>query len=155
VWRRERRLDPGEVRATGRELWILHPHGDPMPVGARAQSVQLLLLDGSWREASAMSREIESWGRTVSLPMTGESRYWLRAQQDGGRFSSIEALLFLLKEFGLAQPYRELQLQFELHVYAGLRARGSKAAAIEFLKDSPVVDAFPDLLAQLDVRRAR
>jgi len=118
VWRRERRLAAAEVRGSARELWILHPAGEPMPRSCPPENVQILLLDGSWREASAMSHEVESWGRIVSLPMSGESRYWLRAQQDGGRFSSIEALLFLLHAFGLARAHAELQLQFELHVYA-------------------------------------
>jgi hypothetical protein len=33
-----------------------------------------------------------------------------------------------------------------LHVYAGLRARGAKAAAEEFLAASPIRAAFPELL---------
>ena len=32
--------------------------------------------------------------------------------------------MFLLQRFGLEEAHRELQLQFELHVYASLRARG-------------------------------
>lgn len=155
LWRRERRLTADEVRVPGRELWILHPKGEPVPANADPAAVQVLLLDGSWREASAMAQEIGSWGRLVSLPMLGESRYWLRAQQDGGRFSTAEALLFLLGELRLTDAKDVLNLQFELHVYAGLKARGNKAAAEDFLKASPVRAAFPDLLAQLDVRRPR
>ncbi len=126
-----------------------------MPPAVDPAKVQVLLLDGSWREASAIAQEIGNWGRLVSLPMTGESRYWLRSQQDGGRFSTAEALLFLLKALDLTEAERVLKIQFELHVYAGLRARGSKAAAMEFLKDSPLKEALPDLIAQLDVRRPR
>ena len=155
LWRRERRLAAAEVRAAGRELWILHPGGGPMPAGTGPEAVQVLVLDGSWREASAMGQEVGAWGRPVRLPMTGESRYWLRAQQDGGRFSSVEALMFLLAALDLAEAHAALRLQFELHVYASLRARGSKAAALEFLKTSPIRDAFPELLAQMDVRRPR
>ena len=102
-----------------------------------------------------MAQEIGSWGRLVSLPMVGESRYWLRSQADGGRFSTTEAFLFLLNEFGLGEVYAHLFAQFELHVYASLRARGSKEAAMEFLEHSPVASQFPELLAQLDVRRPR
>ena len=155
LWRRERRLSAAEVSLPGRELWILHPAGGPAPAGAAPEKVQVLLLDGSWREASAMGREVGGWGRPVSLPMSGESRYWLRTQQDGGRFSTVEALLFLLKAMGLDQAYTGLQVQFELHVYAGLRARGHKAEAAEFLKTSPLPAAMPELLAQLNRRQPR
>ncbi len=153
LWRRERRLSAGEVRVPGRELWILHPQGPPAPVGVPAHEVQVVLLDGSWRETTAMAQEVRGWGRPVSLPMSGESRYWLRAQGDTGRFSTIEALLFLLKNFGLAEVHDALRLQFELHVYAGLRARGHKQDARDFLATSPVAAAFPNLIFELDVRR--
>jgi DTW domain-containing protein len=51
---------------------------------------------------------------------------------------------------GLAKEEAQLRLQFELHVYAGLRARGSKAAAAEYLATSPVRAAFPALLEEFD-----
>ncbi|HYP16576.1 MAG TPA: hypothetical protein VEQ65_05145, partial [Opitutus sp.] len=102
-----------------------------------------------------MAREIASWGRPVSLPMSGESRYWLRTQQDGGRFSTVEALIFLYGALGFEAAARELQVQLELHVYAGLRARGSKERAEEFLVGSPLAAAMPELLAQLNVSRPR
>lgn len=102
-----------------------------------------------------MAREIRGWGRPVSLPMTGESRYWLRTQQEGARFSTVEALIFLFRELGLGEASRQLQLQLELHVYAGLRARGSKELAEEFLRSSPLPEAMPELLAALNVSRPR
>ena len=153
LWRRERRLTAADVQVPARELWILHPHGEPAPAGRAPGTVQLLLLDGSWSETSAMAQEVGSWGRLVSLPMAGDSRYWLRAQQDGGRFSTVEALAFALEVFGLPEVRAELQRQFELHVYARLRARGRKAAAEEFLAGSPLPAAFPELMAQLNLRR--
>ena len=58
----------------------------------------------------------------------------------------MEALLFLLTAFGLSTEANQLQRQFELHVYAGLRARGAKAAAEKFLAASPIRAAFPELL---------
>lgn len=155
VWRRERHLSAAELQRPGRELWILHPHGAPAPSGVTATSVQVVLLDGSWRETSAMAQEVSGWGRMVSLPMQGEGRYWLRAQADAGRFSTVEALLFLFASFGLTREYEALRLQFELHVYAALRARGHKAAAEEFLRTSPVLGAFPDFLAELTTPRPR
>lgn len=154
-WRHDVPLRPEAVRRPGRELWILHPNGDPVPETAAPADVQVLLLDGSWSETSTMAKEVGSWGKLVSLPMTGASRYWLRDQQDGGRFSTVEALLFLLRRFGLEAAHDALRVQFELHVYASLRARGRKETAEEFLRDSAVARALPDLLAQLNVRRPR
>jgi DTW domain-containing protein len=156
LWRRERQLTAEEVRVPNRELWILHPHGEPLPQALPdPNAVQVLLLDGSWRETSAMAQEVQSWGRLVSLPMSGPGRYWLRAQADEGRFSTAEALLFVLHYFGLGGAHDMLRLQFELHVYASLRARGHKALSLEFLATSPIREAFPEFLAQLDVSRPR
>jgi DTW domain-containing protein len=152
LWRRERHLTAAEVRTPGRELWILHPHGGPPP-SAAPEHVQLLLLDGSWREAAAMAQEVRGWGRLVNLPMTGESRYWLRTQADGARFSTVEALLFVFDHFGLLEAHAALRLQFELHVYASLRARGHKSEALDFLAASPVAAAFAELIVQLDIPR--
>lgn len=63
--------------------------------------------------------------------------------------------MFLLDTLALGEESRRLRLQFELHVYAGLRARGQKAAAGEFLKASPINAAMPGLLAELSRRRPR
>jgi DTW domain-containing protein YfiP len=153
VWRHDIPMAVALVQRPGRELWVLHPHGRPAPVGVPPEQVQVVLLDGVWAEAANMARAVTGWGRLVSLPMTGESRYWLRAQQDGGRFSTIEALLHLLRDFGLREAEREINLQFELHVYAALRARGLKEKAEAFLRDSPITAAFPELLARLHERR--
>lgn len=155
VWRRERRIEVAEIRRPGRELWILDAAGDPIPSKVDPMTVQALVLDGSWREASTMSRVVAGWGHRVRLPMTGESRYWLRDQQENGRFSTAEALIFLLGALGLSEHAEALRIQLELHVYAGLRARGSKDAALAFLQSSPLPSALPDLLAQLHVRRPR
>ena len=141
------------IAQPGRPLWILHPRGDPLPTGAPPPDVQVLLLDGSWKEASRMLQAVEGWGQRISLSMTGPSRYRLRGQQGEGMYSTIEALLFLLATLSLTEAEAKLRLQFELHVYAGLRARGAKVAALEFLASSPVKDAFPELIKQLDERR--
>lgn len=153
IYRRERRLTREEVVRPGSELWILHPLGETLPPGPPPANLQVLLIDGSWRQALDMMREVEPWGRRVSLPMTGSSRYWLRAQQGTGMFSTIEALLFLLAALGLRETHEALRRQFELHVYAGLCARGKKAEAAAFLADSPVPAAFPELLAQIAEKR--
>lgn len=137
------------------ELWILHPQGEPLPEVADATSVHVVLLDGSWSEASTMARAVGRKGRLIRLPMTGRSRYWLRDQQEGGRFSTAEALMNLLQGMGMTALHDQMRLQFELHVYANLRARGRKDAAARFLAESPVAEALPDLIAQLNVRRPR
>lgn len=155
VWRRERALSAPEVLRAERELWILHPSGEPLSVLPDPRDVQVLLLDGSWPETSAMAQEVSGWGRRIALPMTGESRYWLRAQQDAGRFSTVEALLFVLAAFGLQDAEHALRCQFELQVYAGLRARGQKERAAAFLRDSPAREALPEFLSELNRARPR
>lgn len=144
-----------EVRPARSELWILHPQGEPMRAAIGAPSAHVVLLDGSWSEASAMAKVVGRQGRLISLPMSGQSRYWLRDQQEGGRFSTVEALMSLLRCLGMDRVHDELRLQFELHVYANLRARGRKEAAEKFLAGSPVADALPGLIEQLNVRRPR
>jgi DTW domain-containing protein YfiP len=141
------------IVAPDRELWILHPRGEAMPSGVAPAAVQVLLLDGSWREAAAMLPVVERWGRKVRLPMTGPSRYWLRAQQEGEKYSTIEALMFLLDALGRPEEAAQLRLQFELHVYAGLRTRGAKVLADDFLATSPLPAALPELLRQLHESR--
>ncbi|MBI5693895.1 MAG: DTW domain-containing protein [Verrucomicrobia bacterium] len=153
VWTRERSLAADAVRRPGRELWVLHPHGQPPPIESSPEQVQVLLLDGVWSEATAMAQAVAGWGRLVALPMQGTSRFWLRTQQDGGRFSTVESLLFLLQTFGLREAHDELRLQFELHVYASLRARGRRDLAEHFLDGSPAAKAFAGFLAQLHARR--
>lgn len=144
-----------EVARPGRELWILHPLGEPLPADAAPEQVQVLLIDGSWKQALEMVRAAGPWGRCVGLPMTGESRYWLRTQQGPGQFSTIEALLHLWQRLGLERAHAELRAQFELHVFASLCARGRKELAAEFLAGSPARTAFPELLAQLAEKRPR
>ncbi len=155
LWRRERHLTAAEIHVPGRDLWILHPQGEAAPAALPADRVQLVLLDGSWRETSAMAQEVRGWGRLVALPMAGESRYWLRAQADGVRFCTAEALLFLLSRFGLEEAHQALRLQFELHVYASLRARGRKDEAMDFLATSPIAHAFSGMISQLECSRPR
>jgi DTW domain-containing protein len=140
---------PEQVVRPGKELWVLHPLGEPMPAGAVPENVQLLLLDGSWGEAADMKKDIEGWGRRVSLPMTGKSRYWLRAQQGEGQFSTAEALLFVLNALGLKAEHDALRVQLELHVYAGLRTRGQAVMAADFLATSPLRTAMPEVIARM------
>ena len=102
-----------------------------------------------------MTPTVAPWGRLVRLPMTGPSRYWLRTQELAGNFSTVESLLFLLAALGLSKEEALLRLQFELHVYAGLLARGNKLSAAEYLSTSPVREAFPELLHQLGLKRPR
>lgn len=136
-----------------RELWILHPRGEAPPVGVPPEKVQVLLLDGSWRESVQMVQAVGAWGRPIRLPVAGPSRNELRRQEGPGLYSTMESLLFLLSALGEHDAERRLRLQFELHVYAGLKTRGAKARAEAFLATSPIREAFPALLHQLAVRR--
>lgn len=155
TWHTDAPLAETAVHDPARELWILHPGGEPLPARAEPSTVQILLLDGLWNETAAMARAVSHWGRLVRLPMHGESRYWLRAQQDGGRFSTAEALLFLLEQLGLDAAHAALQRQFELHVYAGLRARGRTDLAAGFLDGSNLHRTLPAALLALQQRRPR
>jgi DTW domain-containing protein len=87
------------------------------------------------------------------LPLGGTSRFWLRAKQEGGRYSTAEALLFLLDSFGLDAQRDALQVQFELHVYANLRARGNTELAAQFLEESVLHAKLPEFMQQLQTRR--
>lgn len=154
LFQRHARLDPAAVRDPERELWILHTRGEPMPTGVPPERVQVLLLDGSWQAVGVMLPHIEGWGRRVRLPVVAPSRYWLRASNAEGRLSTVEALIVLLQVFGETQPAAELNLQFELHVFAGLLARGKRAEAERFLDDSPLETALPGLVGTLLGRAA-
>ncbi len=134
-------------------LWILHPKGESMPTSTPPANLQVMLLDGSWREAARMTQTVASWGRLVRLPMKEPSRYWLRKQQGEESYSTVEALLVLFKTLGLKREEAQLRLQFELHVYAGLRSRGAIRKAEDFLSSSPLPAARPELLAQLQQRQ--
>ncbi len=154
-YRRERPLIRAEfTRPDIDELWILHPHGEEPPASPPPSArIQVLLLDASWAQAGGMLAQVQDWGRRVRLPMAGASRYALRAQNGADRFSSFEALLFLLEALGHAAAAAPLRLQFELHVYAGLCSRGRKHEAEAYLADSPVAAAFPELLAEFARKR--
>ncbi|MES1167271.1 MAG: tRNA-uridine aminocarboxypropyltransferase, partial [Pseudomonadota bacterium] len=123
VFRHDLPLNRKAIVRPGRELWVLHPLGEPLAAGGPSPGLQVLLLDGSWREAARMMHGVERWGRLVSLPMSGPSRYLLRDQQGAGMYSTVESLLFLLAALGCGEAHERLRRQFELHVYAGLRAR--------------------------------
>jgi DTW domain-containing protein YfiP len=155
LWSEPHVPTPETVCRPGREVWILHPKGTPPPRHADPGQIQLLIPDGSWSETNVMSRAVSSWGRKVSLPLQGESRYWLRAKQDNERFSTAEALMYLLRLLGLDAACSQLDRQFELHVYACLRARGKVSQAAEFLAVSHLQTSMPDILAQLQARRSR
>lgn len=154
LYRREQPPSRATIAAPGREIWVLHPQGEPPPRVADPAAVQVLLLDGNWRQAGELSRVVESWGRRVSLPAGSVSRYWLRAQAGEGKYSTAEALLLLLTTLGLREAEAALRLQFELHVYASLRARGQKERAEAYLAMSPLGAGMADFLEKMHRPRA-
>jgi hypothetical protein len=130
-----------------RELWILHPCGEPLPAAlsvaedTRHARHQILLLDGTWRQARDMLRTVEGLGRCVRLPdaAAAPSRYWLREQLEPGHLSTAEALVGVLQAVGDPTAARELRLHFELHVYATLLARGKREMAERYLGHSALL----------------
>jgi len=154
------RVDPPTretIARPDRELWILHPGGEPVeslvPRPTDRPAPQVLLLDGNWEQAGEMLRVVQGWGRPVRLSQSGASRYWLRSQERLEQFSTAEALIAVLKALGEDQAAVRFGHQFELHVYATLRARGHKATAEEYLRGSSLPAVFPGFLARLHERR--
>lgn len=144
---------PAAAVAPGREPWILHPDGDPLPAPDPAEQPgqPVILLDGTWREAGEMLRACEGLGRRVRLSDAGmePSRYWLRDQSARDRLSTAEALLGVFRARGEAEAERGLRLHFELHVYAMLLARGRREMAERYLGHSPLLDSAPQAVARL------
>jgi DTW domain-containing protein YfiP len=162
IYQRETRAHPAAgfpaaAGAGGREPWILHPDGDPLPAPDPAErpGQPVILLDGTWRLAGEMLRACAGLGRRVRLADAGAapSRYWLRDQSAGDRLSTAEALLGVFSCRGEADAERGLRLHFELHVYAMLRARGRREMAERYLAHSPLLGAAPEAVSRLDARR--
>ncbi len=151
---------PADALAPDRELWILHPCGEALPAGppatddSRLAGIQILLLDGTWRQAGDMLRTVERLGRCVRLPDAAAepSRYWLRDQPAPGHLSTAEALVGILQTVGDPGAARRLRLHFELHVYATLLARGKREMAERYLGHSPLITEGRDALDRLHAR---
>jgi DTW domain-containing protein YfiP len=151
---------PGAAREPGGELWILHPRGEPLPASPDASDAtagprrHVLLLDGTWRQASEMLRSVEGLGRCVHLPDASDepSRYWLRDQAAPMQLSTAEALMRVFRRWGGPEAERHLRLHFELHVYATLRARGRREMAERYLGHSPLLAEAPEALDRLLAR---
>ena len=162
VYQRETRFHaalgfPADAVEAGRELWILHPCGEPLPAsfapcaGPARSRPAILLLDGTWRQAGELLRQVEGMGRCVRLTDAGDepSRYWLRDQPAPTQLSTIEALAGVLRAGGEHEAERRLRLHFELHVYATLLARGKREMAERYLGHSPLLTEAPAALARL------
>jgi len=135
-----------------RETWILHPHGEPAPAAVgtgHRLPPQVVLLDGTWRQAAEMQRAVDGLGRCVRLPEPGPGRYWLRDYDAPAHVSTAEALLGVFGVVGDTEAERCFRLHFELHVYATLLSRGRRDVADRYLASSPLREAIPDFLEQL------
>lgn len=167
VYQRQSRFFPPRSLAAdsllpGRDVWILHPRGEPLPIegdtsdpGTRGIP-QVVLLDGTWRQAGEMLHSVEGLGRCVRLPDTGlePGRFWLRDQPGPGQLSTAEALLRMFAAVGEHDSARRLRLHFELHVYAMLLARGRREMAERYLGHSPLLTEAAPALDRLHVRWA-
>ena len=158
---------PAESLAADRELWILHPAGDPLPVAADAAAAadgrqaparegvlprtQVMLLDGTWRQAGEMLRTVEGMGRCVRRPASDArpSRYWLRDQAAATHLSTAEALVAVLEALGDDAAARLLRLHVELHVFATLLSRGRREMAERYLGESPLLAGIPAVVDRL------
>jgi DTW domain-containing protein YfiP len=147
----------------GRTLWVLHPRGESWPAALDARdgrpdaSAQILLLDGTWRQAGEMLRSLEGRAppvRCVRLPdsAAAPSRYWLRDQPALQQLSTAEALMAVFRSVGEHEADRRLRLHFELHVYATLLARGRRELAERYLGHSPLLHEAPGALDALQAR---
>jgi DTW domain-containing protein YfiP len=152
---------PADTLDHDRDLWVLHPSGDPLPkpaaTGASASQPPptVLLLDGSWRQAGEMLGSMHGRGRCVRLSnaATSEpSRYWLRNQARPDQLCTAEALMGVFAAVGEPEAARRLRLHFELHVYATLRVRGHRELAERYLGHSPLLTEAPDALDRLHAR---
>ena len=153
---------PADALEPGRELWVLHPSGDPMPEPAATEAAgpqpppAVLLLDGSWRQAGEMLASMQGRGRCVRLPATATSepsRYWLRDQAKPEQLCTAEALMGVLKTVGEPEAAQKLRLHFELHVYATLLVRGHRELAERYLGYSPLPTEATGALDRLHARR--
>jgi DTW domain-containing protein YfiP len=154
----EARGFPADALERGRELWVLHPSGDPLPEPAPPPQPlpAVLVLDGSWRQAGEMLASVQHRGRCVRLPdaATSEpSRYWLRNQAQPEQLCTAEAVMAVFRALGEHDAGRGLRLHFELHVYATLLVRGHRELAERYLGHSPLLTEAPDALARLHARR--
>lgn len=148
---------PGLQDTAGHAPWILHPQGEPIgALVAPATSLPapaVILIDGSWTEATQMLQLVQHWGRPVRLNLGARSRYWLRNQKGDGNLSTAEALIGLYESLGLAEAADGLRWHLELRVYVGLRSRGRKAEAEDYLAQSPIRTRLAPFLERLHERR--
>ena len=140
------------IPRAGRELWILHPLGEPIPdrgTAGEQPAVQVLLLDASWRQAGELLRAVDGLGKRVCLPAMGPSRYWLRHHPEETHLSTAEALLGVFGSLGDETAAARFRLPFELHVYATLLSRGRRQLADAYFEGSPLQAAIPEVLTRL------
>lgn len=167
IYQRETKFLPaatlsGDASEPNRDLWILHPNGQPLPAPSDAAAapsnprLHILLLDGTWRQAGEMLRTVDCMGRCVRLPNARDqpSRYWLRNQPGPGQLSTAETLIEVFRAAGDHEAAHRLRLHFELHVYATLLARGRREMAERYLGHSPLLTDEPAALAQFHAPRA-
>lgn len=148
---------PGLPQPGSEAPWILHPRGEPIeglvgPAATRAAPT-VLLIDGSWAESGRMLQVLQGWGRPVRLNLDVVGRYRLREQKGDGNLSTTEALIGLYGALGLAHAADLLRLHLELRVYVGLRSRGRKLEAEEYLAQSPIRTRLGPFLDRLHERR--
>lgn len=147
MYKHDLTLDVQKLAPPSKKIYLLHPFGEPLHEGVDVEASQFVFLDGSWKQAAQLLKVVEGIGEKVSLPMEGPSFFWLRAKQEGARYSTMECAIFLLRYFGRHQMANSWLNVLKTHVYAGLLARGRKDLAEDYLKAA--FDDLPEIISVL------
>jgi len=66
-------------------------------VGWESEGLEIILIDGTWRQAKRLNKYIPQWVPRVALPADVISNFVLRGQAAAGRVSTAEAFALFLK----------------------------------------------------------
>jgi DTW domain-containing protein YfiP len=117
-----------------RQALLLFPHPRAIPIGHFAASPRpptLIVPDGTWRQAAKVPRRVAGLGDLpyVTLPAGVLSSYRLRAQDEPGRVSTMEAIACALGVLEGAAVRQALERVFRVMVERTLWLRGSLPSA--------------------------
>lgn len=98
------------------QAYLLYPADDSQPIVTMADKVEqkqplLIVLDGTWQEASKMLRKSD-WLQALpklSLQPTTHSRYQLRRNQQPGHLCTLEVGAQVLSELGYQRQSEQLE----------------------------------------------
>lgn len=102
------------------QAYLLYPTDDSQPIVAMADNTEqkqplLIILDGTWQEASKMLRKSD-WLQSLPklrIQPTTHSRYQLRRNQQPGNLCTIEVGAQVLSELGYQRQSEQLEHFFQ------------------------------------------